>query len=80
MDSDSDEVEVHEGFVDDIHGLLNETFWHVLEGDKDGDGPNEDAKKFYNLLEEGKQELRKHLLLSLSPLFFFFHFFPPLSS
>ncbi|XP_072074365.1 uncharacterized protein [Arachis hypogaea] len=57
MDSESDESEVHEGFVDDIHGLLNETFRHVLEGDKDGDGPSEDAKKFYNLLEEGKQEL-----------------------
>ncbi|XP_020963947.1 uncharacterized protein LOC110265338 [Arachis ipaensis] len=57
MDSESDESEVHEGFVDDIHGLLNETFRHVLEGDKDGDGPNEDVKKFYNLLEEGKQEL-----------------------
>ncbi|KAL4315862.1 hypothetical protein AHAS_Ahas15G0227500 [Arachis hypogaea] len=57
MDSESDESEVHEGFVDDIHGLLNETFRHVLEGDKDADGPNEDAKKFYNLLEEGKQEL-----------------------
>ncbi|XP_025640500.1 uncharacterized protein [Arachis hypogaea] len=57
MDSETDESEVHEGLVDDIHGLLNETFRHVLEGDKDGDGPNEDAKKFYNLLEEGKQEL-----------------------
>ncbi|XP_020963472.1 uncharacterized protein LOC110265062 [Arachis ipaensis] len=57
MDSESDESEVHEGFVDDIHGLLNGTFRHVLEGDKDADRPNEDAKKFYNLLEEGKQEL-----------------------
>ncbi|XP_025640648.1 uncharacterized protein [Arachis hypogaea] len=68
MDSETDESEVHEGLVDDIHGLLNETFRHVLEGDKDGDGPNEDAKKFYNLLEEGKQELypgcKKFLTLS----------------
>ncbi|KAL4397240.1 hypothetical protein AHAS_Ahas01G0172100 [Arachis hypogaea] len=63
MDSDSDEVEVHQGFVDDIDGLLNETFRHVLEGDKDGDGPNEDAKKFINCL---KKKNKIYILVTLN--------------
>ena len=46
---------------DDIDGLLHDTFIEVEEG-LDGDQgvpsePNEEARKFYKLVEEGKQEL-----------------------
>jgi len=44
--------------VDDIDGLLSERFRGVTQEEyKVNEGPNEDAKKFYNLIEESKQEL-----------------------
>jgi hypothetical protein len=42
---------------DDIDGLLYDTFRHVAEGEGRNKGPNEDAKKFYKLINEAKQEL-----------------------
>ncbi|XP_019253012.1 PREDICTED: uncharacterized protein LOC109231844 [Nicotiana attenuata] len=46
---------------DDIDGLLHDTFRNIegQEGDEEGVGErlSEDAKKFFKLLEEGKQEL-----------------------
>jgi hypothetical protein len=44
--------------VDDIDGLLSERFRGVAQEEyRVNEGPNEDAKKFYNLIEESKQEL-----------------------
>ena len=37
---------------DDIDGLLNDQFRDVAQAEGVYDGPNEDAKKFYNLVEE----------------------------
>lgn len=46
---------------DDIDGLLHDTFRDIAEENGGcqgvGDEPNEDARKFYKLVEEGKQEL-----------------------
>jgi len=42
---------------DDIDGLLHDTFRNVIEENGGNDGPNEEAKKFYNLINEAKQEL-----------------------
>ena len=42
---------------DDIDGLLNDQFRDVAQAGGVYDGPNEDAKKFYSLLEEANQEL-----------------------
>ena len=42
---------------DDIDGLLNDQFRDVAYAGGVYDGPNEDAKKFYSLLEEANQEL-----------------------
>ena len=42
---------------DDIDGLLNDQFRDVAHVEGVYDGPNEDAKKFYNLVEEASQEL-----------------------
>ncbi|KAK6776079.1 hypothetical protein RDI58_027080 [Solanum bulbocastanum] len=42
---------------DDIDGLLNDQFRDVAQAGGVYDGPNEDAKKFYNLVEEASQEL-----------------------
>ncbi|KAG5600550.1 hypothetical protein H5410_031920 [Solanum commersonii] len=42
---------------DDIDGLLNDQFRDVAQAEGAYDGPNEDAKKFYNLVEEASQEL-----------------------
>ncbi|KAK6784471.1 hypothetical protein RDI58_017926 [Solanum bulbocastanum] len=42
---------------DDIDGLLNDQFRDVAQAEGVYDGPNEDAKKFYNLVEEASQEL-----------------------
>ncbi|KAG5582256.1 hypothetical protein H5410_052883 [Solanum commersonii] len=37
---------------DDIDGLLNDQFRDVAQAEGVYDGPNKDAKKFYNLVEE----------------------------
>lgn len=54
------EAEDHNS-LDDIDGLLHDTFKDVAEGfDRNQgveDGPNKEARKFYMLVEEGKQEL-----------------------
>ncbi|KAG5631873.1 hypothetical protein H5410_003590 [Solanum commersonii] len=42
---------------DDIDGLLNDQFRDVAQAEGVYDGPNEDTKKFYNLVDEGSQEL-----------------------
>ena len=42
---------------DDIDGLLNDQFRDVAQAGGFYDGPNEDAKKLYSLLEEANQEL-----------------------
>ena len=42
---------------DDIDGLLNDQFRDVAQAGGVYDGPNEDAKKFYSLVEEANQEL-----------------------
>ncbi|KAG5621041.1 hypothetical protein H5410_006259 [Solanum commersonii] len=42
---------------DDFDGLLNDQFRDVAQAEGVYDGPNEDAKKFYNLVEEESQEL-----------------------
>ena len=42
---------------DDIDGLLNDQFRDVAQAGGVYDGPNENAKKFYSLLEEANQEL-----------------------
>ena len=52
-----DGVEDNEKSRDDIDGLLYDTFRHVAEVESGNKGPNEDAKKFYNLINEAKQEL-----------------------
>ncbi|KAJ1432738.1 Transposase-associated domain [Sesbania bispinosa] len=55
MDVDDDtDVEVSS---DDINDLLFETFKDVADVDGLHEGLNEDAKKFYNLVEEAKHEL-----------------------
>ncbi|XP_057444576.1 uncharacterized protein LOC130736810 [Lotus japonicus] len=53
MDDDDDE-----DAIDDIDGLLHDRFVDVTRGDSGvSEGPNEVANKFYNLIEESKQEL-----------------------
>ncbi|KAG5571725.1 hypothetical protein H5410_061491, partial [Solanum commersonii] len=42
---------------DDIDGLLNDQFRDVVQTEGVYDGPNEEAKKFYNLVEKVSQEL-----------------------
>ncbi|KAG5591260.1 hypothetical protein H5410_041774 [Solanum commersonii] len=42
---------------DDIDGLLNDQFRDVAQAEGVYDGPNEDAKKFYTLVDEASQEL-----------------------
>ncbi|KAH0709282.1 hypothetical protein KY284_010709 [Solanum tuberosum] len=42
---------------DDIDGLLNDQFRDVAQAEGVYDGPNKDAKKYYNLFEEASQEL-----------------------
>ncbi|XP_069149593.1 uncharacterized protein [Solanum lycopersicum] len=42
---------------DDIDGLLNDQFRDVAQAKGAYNGPNEDAKKYYNLVEEASQEL-----------------------
>ena len=42
---------------DDIDGLLNDQFRDVEHDGGVYDGPNEDAKKFYNLLDEANKKL-----------------------
>ena len=41
---------------DDIDGLLNDQFRDVAQAKGAYNGPNEDAKKYYNLVEEASQE------------------------
>ena len=42
---------------DDIDGLLNDQFRDVAQAKGAYNGPNEDVKKYYNLVEEASQEL-----------------------
>ncbi|XP_042437085.1 uncharacterized protein LOC122023056 [Zingiber officinale] len=57
MDLNGD-MDDREDAIDDIDGLLYEQFRDVAQEENGvGEGPNEDAKKFYNLLEDAKQEL-----------------------
>jgi len=42
---------------DDINGLLFETFKDVAEGGRVHEGLNEDAKKFYKLVNDANQAL-----------------------
>ena len=42
---------------DDIAGLLNDQFRDVAQAEGAYNGPNEDANKYYNLVEEASQEL-----------------------
>ncbi|WMV18167.1 hypothetical protein MTR67_011552 [Solanum verrucosum] len=42
---------------DDIDGLLNDQFRDVAQAEGVYDGPNENAKKYYNLFKEASQEL-----------------------
>ncbi|XP_019233591.1 PREDICTED: uncharacterized protein LOC109214156 [Nicotiana attenuata] len=42
---------------DDIDGLLNDQFRNVAHAGGVYEGPNEDANKFYNLVDEASQEL-----------------------
>nr|XP_033509894.1 uncharacterized protein LOC104088328 [Nicotiana tomentosiformis]XP_033509895.1 uncharacterized protein LOC104088328 [Nicotiana tomentosiformis] len=42
---------------DDIDGLLNDQFRDVAHAEGVYEGPNEDANKFYNLVDEASQEL-----------------------
>lgn len=56
MDVDSD-TDVDFSSDDDIGGLLFETFKDVAEIDGVPEASNDDAKKFFKLLEEAKQEL-----------------------
>jgi hypothetical protein len=52
-----DHMDVEDESHDDIDGLLFDTFRNVVETNGVNDGPNEDAKKFYNLIDESKQPL-----------------------
>jgi hypothetical protein len=56
MDVDKDTKD-QEDSHDDIGGLLYDIFRDVVEEDESSKGPNEEAKKFYNLINEAKQEL-----------------------
>ncbi|KAH0688879.1 hypothetical protein KY289_016237 [Solanum tuberosum] len=50
---------------DDIDGLLNDQFRDVAQAEGVYDGPNEDAKKFYNLVEEASQELYPGMIIRM---------------
>ncbi|XP_010681270.2 uncharacterized protein LOC104896251 [Beta vulgaris subsp. vulgaris] len=60
-----DNINTNESYCDnsfdDIDGLLQDTFRDMNEGlnvgEENANGPNEEARKFYKLVEEGKQEL-----------------------
>ncbi|CAK8537405.1 unnamed protein product [Lathyrus sativus] len=43
--------------LDDIGGLLYDTFRNVVETEESSEAPNEDARKFYKLINEAKQKL-----------------------
>ena len=53
LNVDDDMDESH----DDIDGLLNDHFRDFAQAEGVYEGQNEDAKKFYNLVEEASQEL-----------------------
>ncbi|KAL4375421.1 hypothetical protein AHAS_Ahas05G0280100 [Arachis hypogaea] len=42
---------------DDIEGLLDEKFRNVADVEGEKEGMNEDAKKFYNLVDEASKEI-----------------------
>ncbi|KAG5584272.1 hypothetical protein H5410_044706 [Solanum commersonii] len=54
---------------DDIDGLLNDQFRDIAQVEGVYDGPNEDAKKYYNLVEEASQELYPDGAMNHSLLF-----------
>ena len=56
MDVDSD-TDDETDLYDDIEGLLNDRFRDVPQAEGVHEGLNEDAKKFYNLVEEASKEL-----------------------
>ena len=55
MDLDSDmDGECDEDSYDDIKGLLNDRFRDVAHGEGVYESPNEDAKRFFNLVDKAK--------------------------
>ncbi|KAL4275699.1 hypothetical protein AHAS_Ahas20G0133300 [Arachis hypogaea] len=60
VDSDSDneiDSESETNSYDDMDALLNDRFRDVAQAEGIKEGMNEDAKKFYNLVEEASKEL-----------------------
>jgi len=47
----------NEDSQDDIYGLLYYTHRNVAEGKGCKEGPNDEARKFYNLINDANQEL-----------------------
>ncbi|XP_058766785.1 uncharacterized protein LOC131640406 [Vicia villosa] len=50
-------MEDQEGSHDDIHGLLHDIYVDTVEAHGVHEGPNDDARTFYNLIKEAEQEL-----------------------
>ena len=51
------DMEDDEDLHDDMDGLLYDTFINVVDAKRGKEGPNDEAKKLYNLIKEGNQEL-----------------------
>jgi len=49
-----DDMDNQEDSRDDIDGLLYDTFRNLANTNTSTEGPNEEAKKFYNLINEAK--------------------------
>jgi len=52
-----DDTDNQEDWRDDIDGILYDTFRNLADTNTSIEGPSEEAKKFYNLINEAKQEL-----------------------
>ncbi|CAK8543900.1 unnamed protein product [Lathyrus sativus] len=52
-----EDTKEQENSLDDIGGLLYDTFRNVVEAEESSEAHNEDARKFYKLVNEAKQEL-----------------------
>ncbi|XP_058763039.1 uncharacterized protein LOC131636447 [Vicia villosa] len=52
-----DGMEDQEGSHDDIHGLLHDKYGDRAEAHGVHEGPNDEARTFYNLIKEAEQEL-----------------------
>ncbi|XP_057436928.1 uncharacterized protein LOC130729257 isoform X3 [Lotus japonicus] len=59
-----DDMEDQEYSNDDIGGLLCNTFRSVAEEEGVSEGPNEEARKFYDLVNEAKQVMKKKASLT----------------